>query len=260
MKIAYDKTKPYLINGNGGDGSNLIYRSLLSSYQEGLKSGYERSKIKENGKRFFMHNRSITAIIQEAMRGKDKFFDIKRTIFMVKDTTLITYPPHNSPNRDEWMRQNLYCYDLIIPGYMAGSFQDIMLDEITRLFPQYTLDVITKNTLSYVLVRTGNSDKLKSTHTAKEHKIRTSGGGCTIVHGSLDILVKRLDLIYMRSPIPVMNDTDITYPIDLDLQVDFSNIEELNAALKTYDLQFIKKDWPIEFLVIKDTIAKTGKP
>jgi hypothetical protein len=143
---------------------------------------------------------------------------------------------------------------------MAGSFQDIMLDEITRLFPQYTLDIITKNTLSYVLVRTGNSDKLKSTHTAKEHKIRTSGGGCTIVHGSLDILVKRLDLIYMRSPIPVMNDTDITYPIDLDLQVDFSNIEELNAALKTYDLQFIKKDWPIEFLVIKDTIAKTGKP
>jgi hypothetical protein len=237
----------------------LIYHSLLSGYQEGINSGFDKSSRSAAKQRIFMRNASITFLFQEAASGRQKLYDTKRTIFEVKDPSVLRYPPHTSPEIDEWQRKNLYCYDLVVPDHLADSIDDIMRSEIGRLFPQYSVDVLKRDTVCLVLIQTDKTDKLKSTRTAKEHKMLTTGDGCTVVHGSLDVLVKRLDAIYMRAPIPVMNGTDITYPIDLDLQVNFSNLKELNAALMPYDLQFVKKDWPIEFLVIKDTIAKTNK-
>ncbi|MDP2365489.1 MAG: TlpA disulfide reductase family protein, partial [Ignavibacteria bacterium] len=75
FKIKYDNNKPFLINGNGGDGKNLLYHSVLTAFTEGLTPSYSRSSLNNNSEgRVVARNTSLLQIFRLAYGGYDKYY------------------------------------------------------------------------------------------------------------------------------------------------------------------------------------------
>ncbi|RYE52002.1 MAG: redoxin domain-containing protein, partial [Sphingobacteriales bacterium] len=118
LKIKFDESRPFLIDGNGGDGQNIIYHSLFTGYVEGLTSRITVSTSADKGRRIMFSNVSIKGLMQRAYSTYDNWFGNNRIIMEVKDSTAIRSGMRGSAVTD-WLRKNGYCYELILPPHLA---------------------------------------------------------------------------------------------------------------------------------------------
>jgi len=58
-----------------------------------------------------------------------------------------------------------------------------------------------------------------------------------------------------QSDLFLVDETGYSGTVDMSIHADLSNMEEINKALATYDLQFIKKVVPNKLLIIKEIKA-----
>src|SRR5690606_15092763 len=62
----------------------------------------------------------------------------------------------------EWAKKYGFCYEIILPKDQAHRAWDLMKEDLQRWFPQYTAAVEKRPTPSICLVRTTETDLLKS--------------------------------------------------------------------------------------------------
>ncbi|RYG20601.1 MAG: redoxin domain-containing protein [Chitinophagaceae bacterium] len=253
LKVAYDPTKPLMINGNGGDGGNLRYHSLLTSYQPGLSIGYtfENIRSKDKPAKITLRNNTYQLLFALAYGGDHTYFGSNRVVNKVKDTTGRRYNGIGTP--EDWINSNLFCYELVLPPKRGLDAFEVMRKDMEVLFNQYTAKVEKRKTKCLALQRTSTVDKIATKGGTRA--IALTQFGFTLTNGRLNDLIVQLSIkSQQKSPYPLVNQTNYNGFVDMAISANLTDIKSINEALKAYDLEFVIAETEIEVLVIEDKI------
>lgn len=250
---AYNPRLPLLVNNNGGTGGSLLYHSVLTGYAEGLKSFYTIEALEGSaGARLSMTNLSVRNLFAFAWASGGPLFNSKRIIISSRDSVLLR-PAGNIPHL-QWLKGHGYCYELIVPPALSGELFSIAQKELGRFLPQYRVSIEPRMQACMVLTRTSGRDRIRSS--GGKAAADFSPFGFTLSNLPLQQVVTRLNTIYMQnSPYWIADGTGYSGPADLKVEARLDSFEELNRALKPYDLKFIRKEVPVDMLIIRDSGA-----
>lgn len=254
FQVAIDERKPFLINGNGGDGSTLTYHSLFTTYNEGIGMGHTITTDSLKGRKYFFKNQSPAKLFRIAFGGRG--FETARTIINVKDPDLIRTPA--TGDFGLWSKMHNLCYELVVPPHLAKHAYPIMQQDMLRYFPQYSISMQKKVMECWALQRTSSADKIKTK--GAESKNFFNVLGCKLQNFPIGRLVDQLRIIYQQDTIyPIVDGTSYTGPVDLELEANLRDMVAVNKALLKYDLQFVKGSREIEVVVISDNLEYASK-
>ncbi|WP_316747116.1 TlpA disulfide reductase family protein [Pedobacter gandavensis] len=257
FKVAYDNNKPFLINGNGGDGSNLVYHSILTKFTEGIASTYSRTSLNSNSQgKVNSKNTSLLQIFRIAYGGYNKYYGLSRCILNVVDSTLLVSEKRGMEYLDWLKNGNGYCYELVVPPNLSLGMYEIMKKDLNNLFPDYTTKAEKRKVKCMVLKRTSAVDMIKT----KGGPIRMefSPLGFEMKNSPLTALTVRMEVQFMQnSPYPIVDGTNYNDPVDLKIDAKLSDLTELNKSLSKYDLKFEVDDYITDVLIIEDKQKST---
>lgn len=177
-----------------------------------------------------------------------------RLVLEVKNSSKLYYPSEED-KVDDWMRENELFYELQVSPKEKGSMSEYMKKDLNDAFPIYgSVEVRPARHLS--LIRIDNIDHLKSN---SRNAITTKKGYLSWVGINTDYLINYLNQTYSlnarpgTSHLPVINETGITYNIDLELPIsDISNLPRLRLFLQGKGLDLVEKSDPIPMLIVRD--------
>ncbi|WEK21647.1 MAG: TlpA disulfide reductase family protein [Candidatus Pedobacter colombiensis] len=255
LKIAYDEKRPFLLNGNGGDGSKMIDYSVLSRSEAGIGGGYIYGEFEYNGikgRRVTGWNQTIPKLYMIALAEGKTAYGFNRLVLDVKDSTELFFKGTKTEYKfSNWRSENEYCYELISARRNDQTFYKRMQDDLDRYFSRYNIKLERRKTMCLALVTTVDHPDLLSKGGKPEFKI--GNNYCSLQNMSLDVLLARLNLIYLQSSrYPVVNDTGIKGNVDISFEVNLSDVHSINNALAPFNLKLIEKEVVTEMIVVRD--------
>ncbi len=253
LKVAYNENLPLFIGGNGGNGNNMIFHTVLTKYQEGLAAGWLVTRKKDSDYlKITGWNQSILKLF--ALSYHDRGYFVKnRIVIEAKDRLPLVWPEDS--NIVDWKRKYTYCYEIILPKEQEATAFSLMRQDLARSFPQYGAILEKRKLKCLVLQRTSTIDKLKSS--GGNSLVNVGEFGCVLQNSFLSQFFNRLENLYLyNSKLPLFNETGYKGRIDLKVDANLSDVKAVNAELAKYDLKFIEEEREIDMLVIRDREVK----
>ncbi|MGB8193870.1 MAG: hypothetical protein WCF67_18200, partial [Chitinophagaceae bacterium] len=155
-----------------------------------------------------------------------------------------------------WLRENGFCYQLKVPRGLVGKKYEIMLDDLNRFFvPLYGIEGVLEPRNHKYLALTRISDDIKFASKGEPSKTGSNKFYLKIVSGNISTLVGRLAVPLQLYP-QIIDETDYTGKIDIELNCQLSDLKTLNAELEGYGLRLVEKEKMMNVAVIR---LKAGK-
>lgn len=258
VSIPYNDQFPLHFRNNGGEGSNTIYRSLLTSYTEGLYSGWHLLKSDSSkGRRIVFTNQSLPMLYRLAFSGDSVLLGANRLMYCVKDSAALV-SRFSKQRFDDWKLRNMYCYELSVPAQQSAAIFSLMKEDLGRFFPGYRVKMEKQEVKCLALVRTGTRDRIRSKGGKPE--FRSNAYSCSLRNVSLGRLVAVLNTMYMQHlPLPVVDATGYPDPVDLELNASMASAGSLNAALEPFGLRLEEQQRSMDMLVFRDHPLHTSQ-
>jgi thiol-disulfide isomerase/thioredoxin len=206
---------------------------------------------------------SIYELYKQAYNGNtppafQKFNNNNRVILEARDPAKYV----NYKNPQNWLTENGYSYQLLLPKKREGEKYEIMKQDLGRYF---SLDakVETRSIKCLVLIRTSDKDKLKTAAKAtKDNFLATSLTSTEIdslryfLNQPFEEFSKRVGyLAEYNFSLPFIDATGYTGNIDLVWDgniLDYPSLEIFRKTLQEYDLDLVEMFYPLEVLVLKE--------
>jgi alkyl hydroperoxide reductase subunit AhpC len=262
LLFPYDINKPFLVNNNGAQDSNFIFRSVLTKWA--LDDGHAQKwhpSIKEAAVQGKFEAIGIdllslykAAYISDLKLGRadslyGKFYS--EPILEVKDPSVFDRPRYGGD-------KNWWAYSLIMPKVHCTEVKiQTAIQKDLQVYFGYEAGIETRKCPYYRLIaRPGAREKLK-----------TKGGKPFYQSdGKSSYLTRNVPLKYFFETIQgwnsgvYVNETGITDSVDISLDcliIDLdnskkSNLSELRKQLQRYGLDLIKDEKDMQALVLKD--------
>jgi thiol-disulfide isomerase/thioredoxin len=228
------------------------YHSFFSGRIAGLPSSMSLRLPGQESRnwRITFTNSVPLGMFKYAYGGGQRFLSAGLVMLDVSDPSLLRGPGKEVSYLD-WRKLHTYCYELVVPPLLSDSAFSMFRKDLVHLFPQYQSSVEKRNLPVLALVRTSSENKLSACPGRFQESY--DGFSFRLRNSTMEGLMTSLNGIYMTSSkLPVIDQTGITGTFDLDLEVKFSDLNDVNRALARYDLKLEQKRQAIEVLVIKD--------
>ncbi|HTD94720.1 MAG TPA: TlpA disulfide reductase family protein, partial [Chitinophagaceae bacterium] len=121
--IVFDETLPLFINGNGGDGNEMKFHSILTGYIDGI--GGTGIEHEEGVTRYHSRNASLFSLVKYAY---PEYAELTEHRFILESGNKIFSPAPTDPA----FYDNLYCYELIIPLADEATLRRYMKQDLQR--------------------------------------------------------------------------------------------------------------------------------
>jgi thiol-disulfide isomerase/thioredoxin len=249
-RIPFDMEEK-LISGNTQIPSkNIRFQSALTNYIPGVSGGSMESF--EDGTHLLFVNISLIKLYRHAYTGRDieNYLGFNRIITKGFEAEELTTTKSGLDYR-EWMERGdrVFGYELLAPPGVDGYGQ--MREDLVRYFPQIQAKMELRPRMVWAMVQQEGKVYPKS-QSAKRYMVQP--GQASLRNSLLTGFIYQLNLYFMqRSPYPVINRTGIDYPIDIDLEANFSKPEELKAALNKVGLDLVLLEETIPVLILTKT-------
>ena len=246
---AYDLERPLLIGGNGGDGDNLRYHSLLTGYTEGLVPSGSTRTDSVKGRKISLLNTSILRLAQTAYSDSGRLFNQYNTLMEVVDANKLRSGKKSREHLQWLMDGNGFCYELIVPLNIAQHYLAYMREDLRRNFSQYQFNVEIRELPYYVLVRKGSGREL--TTDGGKPTVKLDGMGIKMQNVTFGNMLYRLNFL-KRMKRYVLDETGFKGKLDLEVDANLSDLKAINVALDRYGLEMVEAVRKKEALVISD--------
>ncbi len=239
--MAFRYEDPLFLDGNGGNPFPL-YRSLLTPYVAGLPAigGTIRT---DSTVRYFQTNTSVPRLYKLALGLPSNFPDKQ---------ILLDSPEAQAYSLDRWQEEKArkaFCYELLLPLSKAGELQSLMEEDLRRHFGLQA-HVEERRLESWVLQRRKRAPVPRSQGGPASDNFFSPGESDKFLQNKpLDVLIRYLD--QYATPLPVVDKTGITHPVDLTLDTESLELPVLNAQLAAYGLELRLQEVPLQVLVIQ---------
>lgn len=254
--------------------SNFMYRSILTPYAEGLPGGSSFQAVWHPTERriirLFSFNSNKAKLIWDAVNGKKSFSDYYGIMeIQTGDSTRFFWPSEcpetfaksKYESRDEWMRENLYCYELTLPKDVRDTlFFANMLDDMKRSF---NIDVSVQNKeIECAIIHYDKSKNVNSESTVTDtafidltaEKLMARNVGVLQLFEYLNENVKP-DLNSKPADPPLLDKTKFGYTIDVDLPFSgkIPDYGEIKSMLENkYGLKVTREKHEYPITIIRD--------
>jgi thiol-disulfide isomerase/thioredoxin len=258
VALPFDTNKPFLINGNGGNGDGFLAHSILSKFVENLTAMVSVINSESSGHFIRLTNMDIRKMYQVAYDkgdedgGRGLFgFPNSRTFMEMEDSM-----PYCAVISGQREKENCYCYELRVPqAHSFWELKTLMQEDLNRYF--HLRAHVEKRKVPCWILQADDSTIIKTRMDRPKQEIDRY---------SVDIQdTKITDLIFLLQydfmpnlASPVIDETGIRGGIDLKLYADLSSPELLNKALTPFKMHFIKQDRLVDVLVLKNPQRKIG--
>ncbi len=251
----FDRNKPLLENGNGGNEDNILYRSTWIKHLDGIFSGGGINTNKDSAlKRIYYINTPIlmlyNSILEDALGN--------RIILEVKDSSRYI---DNNTNK-AWSSENEYCYELSVPiSLPKEQIQQIMLQDINR-YLGLSGRMEKRLVKCWALQFTKKTDSaLRSTGGKPEMRLYGKENQVKLIRNEpISRLIDAMNYQLMGKPIKpvIIDETHYSGNIDLKLKVDdIQDIPAMRKALQSYGLDLVPVERELEmFVITENTILK----
>jgi thiol-disulfide isomerase/thioredoxin len=236
--LNYDRQKPLFVDGNGGNGENILYRSMIAGYAPGLPSG---SLMK-----VCVTNVSILHLYQQANQN---LLPKSRVILQVKQPLRLQL--NYSDDWESWKYDNAYCYELIVHPTPSIRIYEKMQNDLTNYFG-YIAKTETRRVKCFILSLSHRSSIRISKEGRSENNLG-EGGAMTFIHNqTISTLV---DYLNNQISIPVIDETGYLKPVDLEFNGELTNMNALRKILNADGFDLVESERELEMFVIKEKDA-----
>jgi thiol-disulfide isomerase/thioredoxin len=257
--------------------SDFVYRSIVSGYTNGINGGSslqgawyhptERWLI-----RIFSFNQSRQQLLWQAYNRVNNYYDYygimkiltpDSTRFFWPEQCRRTYALSKYKSRQEWIKNNCYCYELALPNAVIDTtFFQYMLNDLQRTFQVLIYKKFETIPVCYLTIKPDhNFERVQNDSSyinLDSSSLRVHN--MTILHlfQYLNETVKKGLNDKPLDP-PYVNSTGISFPIDLQITFnkphpDYSEIKEMIEAKYGINYRIEKKPFPI--IYIQDLVPK----
>lgn len=241
VAIRYDYDIPLLVNGNGGSGKNLKYHSILSGYIEGLGGAYS---LNADSCKIVGLNCTIPGLYLIAYGDNNSALPTNRLNLEVRDSS--KYIP-DLKNLGDWQKDNLYCYELIVPDSLAQKRLTLMREDLKRTFGlEAKFEKIYKDCL--VLIATREKSIITQ---SKEPERKISPTGIKIQNMPITSLIGAINHYHPKHIF--LDETGYSYNIDIQLEGDITDLDSLRESLQLLGLDIIKSKREVNVLTLFET-------
>lgn len=239
--LPFNSEMPFLINGNGGDGSSLLYHSVLSEYVDGMRA--MSYPVREpDQRRVFSFNSSIKELYQIAY-GNIPF---NRVDLELTDSS--KYMNMRNGDFDAWKANNTYCYELIVPESQSDSILIIMQQDLKRLFG--LIAKVERRTRECLVLTIDVSNDLLTKGGVMQRKINITD--ISLQNTSVEYLINIISH-FMPNYI-ILNESGFLENIDLAFSASMIDLKQVQDALKNYGINLVKANREIDILVLMDDL------
>lgn len=238
----YDRNGLFLVNGNGGNDTNFLVRSLLTRWQSPLPK-YRVSSPRKDRPVFQAIGVDLEELYSYALLGLrymlhlDSLYGLvsRRVVFEGLDSSV-------------WFKK-LYCYSSLLPGSQVddAEFEEVLRQDLARAFG--AIASLELRAMPYWRLVTISDTTHLSTKNDTSY-LRTSHGGVE----ARRIPMRRLVGILRRdNPLapPIIDETGIRGHIDIELECILSDIPELQQALRRSGLDLVMGSRMINTIVVR---------
>ncbi|WP_313181422.1 TlpA family protein disulfide reductase [Sphingobacterium siyangense] len=262
-----EKVVPLIFDANKSAYENLVefstdkylQRSILTKYIQGLSDNV----VQQTDNTHLYTNMSLATLLVQANQPEIPMSGhLGRLIFncadSVKDRLLMPAKSLNKMERAIWLRENGYCYAIEKrSNTRIESIKSQMIDDINGLLmDKWNVKAMVKRTKvpGWALKRIAKVDKLKY---LGNDKPKIWDDNTLIYYRNVEIadLISNLNYINPDLGIPIVDDTQIDFPIDLQMTVDRDlahNLNALNSDLASYGLKLVRSQATLNMLVFEN--------
>lgn len=255
----FDANAPLLTEGNGRLLHHLNYYSVIMAhipeYGKGKNCIIIDTINKMTGLKLInVPLLNLYKIAFGSSISPTDFDNDNRIILEVADKSRFIWPLTNL-SISTWKSENIYSYESMIPIINQKELFLIFQQDLNRYLP-YDVKVESQKTKCLVLIRLSSSDKIKSKGGSPSY-ISNSDGNLSIrnlpIQNSLFISLKANN---SSLNMPIIDNTNYTENIDIDIKSRLNDIEGVRKELRRYNLDLIEKEVVIPMLVIRDLLPE----
>ncbi|HMH31697.1 MAG TPA: redoxin domain-containing protein [Puia sp.] len=253
---AFDFTKTFLVDGNGGNDTNFVMRSVLTKYARGVFSiGFVNRQplgfIKPN--QILLLNKDLGSLYLAAygdtlasyMPGDPDYgkYWVESPILEMRDSS--AFQPSFSSG------ENLYCYNLSVSLEEAnkGNMQKIMQQDLEFNFG-YIIKVENRVMPYWRLVASQKAKLMLKSKGGEPHRIGSFSGFKMINLPIYDLIITLWGQ-FQNEP-PILDETGIAGTIDITLDSILTDFSDIKKALQDNGLNLVKGEKEMKVIIIKD--------
>ena len=236
----FDREKPLFINNNGGDGETLLYRSILLPFYAGIGNsvGHDEA-VGGKLKRFFAFNQLPSALLALGFRKEMELPLNRRYYEGDSDREWKALLEDENPYHG-------YTYEIMVPPVDPGKMAQYIREDMVRYFG--IVPHIETRKIKCLVLKRGSKGVSRTKY--KSPQIRYTGGTDSpkyIRSEPVSFIVKILNYFL---PVPLVDESGITQPIDLALPNDLHDEKALILALKNAGFDITSSEKEMEVTVI----------
>lgn len=254
-----DFDQPLWIEGNGRHLDKMLYYSYLTKRIESGSSRVSVAVDKSIGlvTNFKGFNQPALSLLKIAFGKKTlhSYGKNNRFTLNVKDSAKFL-APISQEDRDDWRKNNTYCYELKVQSSHADSFFEMMQQDLERYF-RVTGRLEKQRKLCWVI-----------TATSKVNKVKTAGGDfVNRIYRSLsfdEAHLQNMPITFLTEVIesigesfqedlpPILDETGYSGNIDIRIDNRPGSLKKLRKDLAVFGLNILEEEREIDVLVIED--------
>lgn len=240
-QFSFDKNIPLFVNGNGGTGKQMLFRSIVTGYIEGI-GGWKGEHVENNKVTgcYFL-NQSLLDIVEEAYPDLN-IYQANRTII---ESTNENFQNTADPSIKY---QHSFCYELVIPPGTQKQMISYMKEDVKRYFR-----VVVKNERRkmkcWVLKKSATYKAPQQKRPPGHFDLEADSRKKYVSNRSVSFVVHALN---EYTPVPIIDETNTKDDISLDLPYDLTDIKGLKKAFAKAGFELKEEERETEVTVIAD--------
>ncbi|MEP2669075.1 MAG: TlpA disulfide reductase family protein [Cyclobacteriaceae bacterium] len=253
-----DAFKPMLVDGNGGEGDDFLYRSLLMKWKKGIPASGVTHINAHYGNLIQMLGVSLKRLYFAAYQDTlhpypvNYFSNIKSSygkywlepVLELADTSSFIWSPG--------LEKNLFCYSLSVPPSRTSSIElQRMVQRDLKNYFGYEVSVEKRMMPCWKLVA---NEKAKNLLAVKDDPIIYEDNnfvGFKIQNLPMSEIITKLWWSFQTEP-QFVDATGITQNISIKLEADMSDFEQVKKELSKKGLDLVRGQCLFETIVIRD--------
>ena len=236
----YDTNLPLFVNNNGGSGEQMLYRSMLTDYIEGVggSNGFRLRDNKITGS--YALNVTLLALIKDAYNDVVIYSDNR---IIIESTDKYLHLPAGTPRF-----KSSFCYELVIPPSEEKQVRQYMRDDLKRYF-SLTASRQTRSMKCLVLSRIPGF-KNYFDKSSKRSLDLESDTKYKYIHNCTPAFT--VHCLNEYSPLPIVDETGSGPNISLDLPFDLTDTAALKKVFQKAGFTLNEAQRELEVAVISD--------
>lgn len=254
-KRPFNYAKPLLINGNGGNEDRLLYHSTISRYLPGIGSVVSTRRVDSINHTIGLicTNFSIWDLYKTAYSDRFNLNSLEvpanRTILDVQDTTKYRFTGKGVDAWNAWKEDNLYGYNVVLPLSRMNELKDIMKRDLNSFF-DIAPSIEKRKIKCLVLTKITNEDKIHSIGLTPQYE--ENFYWIKMKNMPLSTLIFHLTFKWFQLlPMPVLDETNYSGNVDIEINAKMSNVEEVRKELNKYGLDLEEQERTVDMLVLR---------